>query len=189
VALVVSNGAGNEHAFTARSPACCGHRPPHLFFVARTSQATAASHHDLVLLHAPEGRRLFPRRQNVTPPQSSASMAARLDGPSSGQRYDRLRALSHAGRAPQRMAGCCGWPAADAGDRQALMRQPKLLMLDEPSLGLAPIASIRWWKCCNGCVRLAPPSCWSSRCRARSSDIADHALVLPERRVIGSGTS
>ena len=50
---------------------------------------------------------------------------------------------------------------------RALMSAPRLLMLDEPSLGLAPLIVRDILRNVAACAMPASPSCWSSRMRAR----------------------
>ncbi len=46
---------------------------------------------------------------------------------------------------------------------RALMSNPKLLMLDEPSMGLAPILVEQIFDIIQDLNEAAPPSCWWSR--------------------------
>ena len=57
--------------------------------------------------------------------------------------------------------------AADAGDRPRTMARPRVLLLDEPSLGLAPIVISQIFRSSARSTRRAPRCCSSSRTRSR----------------------
>ncbi len=97
--------------------------------------------HQLVemgLSHVPEGRRVFPR-MNV---RENLAMGAygRRDGKAIHDDYDRVFELFPVLREREKQAA----GTLSGGEQQmlsvgrALMSHPKLLMLDEPSMGLAP---------------------------------------------------
>jgi branched-chain amino acid transport system ATP-binding protein len=71
---------------------------------------------------------------------------------------------------------------------QALMRQPKLLMLDEPSLGLAPIVVDQVMEVLQRLRAAGTTILLVEQMVERALDIADHAYVLQNGAVIGSGT-
>ncbi|WP_404382487.1 ABC transporter ATP-binding protein [Knoellia locipacati] len=138
VSLIGTNGAGKTTTLRTISgllrPASGSIR-----FQGKRIDETAA--HDIVslgLAHSPEGRRIFPRlsvEQNLL-----LGAFARRDG---GIRKDLQAAYDLFPILGERRAQAAG--TFSGGEQQmlamgrAMMSRPKLLMLDEPSMGLSPL--------------------------------------------------
>jgi branched-chain amino acid transport system ATP-binding protein len=140
VALIGSNGAGKTTTLRTISgllnPAAGAIR----FDGQDITGVPAARRVQLGICHVPEGRRLFPRMtvdDNLT-----LGAYTRRDGSGLVQQ-DRERVFELFPRLRERQSQIAG--TLSGGEQQmlaigrALMSQPKLLMMDEPSLGLAPI--------------------------------------------------
>jgi branched-chain amino acid transport system ATP-binding protein len=140
-------------------------------------------------LHVAEGRRLF-RRQNVHANLELGLYGARLDRAVERQRYDFVYELfPMLAERPQALAGVLsGGQQQMLAIAQALMRQPKLLMLDEPSLGLAPIVVDQVMEVLQRLRTAGTTILLVEQMVERALDIADHAYVLQNGAVIGSGT-
>jgi branched-chain amino acid transport system ATP-binding protein len=103
---------------------------------------TRTSAHDIVrrgVSQSPEGRKLFPRRSVVENLEMGAFQ--RSDRGEIKEDMDRVFALFPrlAERRSQRAGTMSGGEQQMCAIGRALMARPKLLMLDEPSMGLAPI--------------------------------------------------
>jgi branched-chain amino acid transport system ATP-binding protein len=188
VVMVGANGAGK----TTTIRAVCGMVPATggtIEFQGASIRGLPSSRIvEMGIGHVPEGRALFPQmtvRENL-------ELGAYLPGPRRRRRASLERIFALFPRLEQRQRQIAG--TLSGGEQQmcalgrGLMSGPSLLMLDEPSLGLAPIlveeifATIAQVRSSGVTVLLVEQNV------AQALSLADRAFVLGDGRTVGSGT-
>ncbi|KAA0078220.1 ABC transporter ATP-binding protein [Tardiphaga sp. P9-11] len=139
------------------------------------------------IAHCPEGRRVFPHMTVA----ENLDMGAYLRSDTSEVAVDRDRIYSDFPRLAERRKQAAG--TLSGGEQQmlaigrALMSRPRLVMFDEPSLGLAPnivertFAIIRAIRDAGTTVLLVEQNAFAAL------EMCDHAYLLESGRVVLSG--
>lgn len=137
------------------------------------------------LVHVPEGRRVFPRmsvRENLL-------VAGWGERHGTAERIKRVEELFPVlrDRATQPAFSLSGGEQQMLAIGRGLMRQPKLLMLDEPSMGLAPIISRQIFELLRE-IHAAGTAILLVEQNARMAlDCADRAYVLERGQIVTAG--
>jgi branched-chain amino acid transport system ATP-binding protein len=188
VALIGSNGAGKTT--TLRTISGLMH-PANgsISFGGKDITKTAA--HKIVglgICQSPEGRRLFPRMQVIDNLQMGAY--TRTDKP--GIQEDMERVFTLFPRLKERSTQLAG--TLSGGEQQmlamgrAMMSRPKLLMLDEPSLGLAPILVDAIFKTIQEINAAGTPILLVEQNAVRALEVAHRGYVLETGNVVQKGS-
>ena len=138
VTIIGANGAGKS---TLLMTICGNPRPREGQVLVEGEDVTGLATHQIMqrgIAHAPEGRRIFPR---MTVLENLQMGALTTDPAHFGADLDRVYELFPILKQRHRQRG----GTLSGGEQQmlaigrALMSRPRLLLLDEPSLGLAPM--------------------------------------------------
>ncbi len=138
VALIGANGAGKS---TLLMTICGNPRAAEGRIVFDGADITRAATHEIArrgISHAPEGRRIFPRMTVLENLQIGATVADERHFADDAERVFGLFPILRERRA-QRGGTLSGGEQQMLAIGRALMSRPRLLLLDEPSLGLAPM--------------------------------------------------
>ncbi len=188
VALIGSNGAGKTTTLRTVSGLV---RPSggRIVFGGRDITRTRPS--DIVKLgigHAPEGRRLFPRLTVY----DNLLMGAFTRWDRAGIEEDLERVYTLFPRIRERRTQIAG--TLSGGEQQmlavgrALMARPRLLMLDEPSLGLAPLLQDTIFRTLVKINAQGIPVLLVEQNANRALEIAHRAYVLETGSIVMEGT-
>ncbi len=188
VALIGSNGAGKTT--TLRTISGLSHPPRgSITFGGKTISATPA--HEIVKLgicQSPEGRRLFPRMQVL----DNLRMGAYTRKDTAGINDDLARVYDLFPRLKERSSQLAG--TLSGGEQQmlaigrALMARPKMLLLDEPSLGLAPILVETIFKIIVEINGQGIPVLLVEQNATKALEVAHRAYVLETGSIVKQGT-
>jgi branched-chain amino acid transport system ATP-binding protein len=188
VTIIGSNGAGKSTILKALSglkPLTSGG----IWFQDKRVDGMAI--HDVVrlgLIHVPEGRRLF---SNLTV-LSNLRLGAYLQKDKAEIKNDMDEVFAHFPRLAERRSQKAG--TLSGGEQQmlaigrALMGKPRLLLLDEPSLGLAPILVDELAPVVRNINRLGVGVILVEQNVPLALKVADRGYVLHVGRVIQEGT-
>jgi branched-chain amino acid transport system ATP-binding protein len=185
-ALIGANGAGKTTALKA----ICGIKPPSAGEVLFDGQdiAGAPAHLNVArgLVLCPEGRRIFPE---LTVDENLALGAyTRKDkeiGKDLSSMHDMFPILRE--RKSQMAGTLSGGEQQMLAIARALMARPKLLMLDEPSLGLAPMIVTRIFSVLKELKERHVTILLVEQNARQALEIADDAYVLETGRVVNQG--
>ena len=188
VTLLGNNGAGKSTTLKTISGLLAPRRGS-VVFDGRALTGVAA--HEIVargIAHVPEGRRIFNRltvRENLT-----MGAYLRTDG---DIEHDLDRAFELFPRLKERIGQVAG--TLSGGEQQmlaiarALMARPRLLLLDEPSMGLAPVLVEQIFATIGSINRQGTTILLVEQNAAMALSIAHRAYVLETGAVVLSGTA
>jgi branched-chain amino acid transport system ATP-binding protein len=188
VALIGSNGAGKTT--TLRTISGLMH-PANGAIRFGDHDITRTRAHEIVglgICQSPEGRRLFPRMQVI----DNLRMGAFTRNDKPGIATDMERVFTLFPRLRERMTQLAG--TLSGGEQQmlaigrALMSRPKLLMLDEPSLGLAPILVDTIFKTIQEINAAGTPILLVEQNAVRALEVAHRGYVLETGNIVQTGT-
>ena len=183
VTLIGANGAGKST--TLRS--VCGLTPAAAGTVTFDGEDITRVPADEIVTRgialSPEGRRCFPR---MTVRENLELGAYRRRGPGIAQDLERVFALFPRlkERAGQKAGTMSGGEQQMLAIGRAMMASPRLLLLDEPSLGIAPILVQRIYETITEIHRLGVAILLVEQNANRALDAAGRGYVLETGRVV-----
>jgi branched-chain amino acid transport system ATP-binding protein len=188
VALIGSNGAGKTT--TLRTISGLMH-PPRGRVVFDGTDITHTPANQIVergIGHAPEGRRLFPRLSVL----DNLMLGAYARSDKQGIRDDLARVVELFPRLKERERQLAG--TLSGGEQQmlaigrAMMTRPKVLLLDEPSLGLAPLLVETIFQIVAEINAAGTPILLVEQNAHKALEVAHRAYVLETGAVVQEGT-
>jgi len=189
VTLIGANGAGKSTLLKS----IAGLLPPDSGDIAFEGQRInhKPPHHIVALgiVYVPEGRRVFPRLTVLENLRMGAYL--RRDRSSIAEDQERMMMLFPILRDRQRQMGS----TLSGGEQQmlamarALMARPKVLMLDEPSMGLAPLMVEKVFSIIQEIHRQGMTILMVEQNAHKALEIAQRAYVLETGKIVLEGTA
>jgi branched-chain amino acid transport system ATP-binding protein len=178
VTLLGANGAGKSTTLRSINGLV---RPRSGKIVFQGRDITHSPAHEIVkrgIAQSPEGRKLFPRMTVLENLEMGAFQ--RSDRPGMREDMDRVFSLFPrlAERKNQKAGTLSGGEQQMCAIGRALMARPKLLMLDEPSMGLAPIFVERIFETVVEVNQQGTPILLVEQNALMALDVADRGYVL-----------
>ena len=187
VALLGSNGAGKttlNNTLSGLLPAFSGtiRFEDHDLAGARYTEVVAAG-----LIHVPEGRRVFP---NLTVQENLELGSYRRARSTRANNLERVFGVfpKLEQRSSQRAGTLSGGEQQMLAIGRGLMAEPRLLILDEPSLGLSPVAVEELFALIARLNREGLPMLLVEQNVGQSLEIANRAYVLENGAIAFQGT-
>jgi branched-chain amino acid transport system ATP-binding protein len=188
VTLIGANGAGKSTTLKAISGLLAPAAGRITFLGEDITRASARRILELGIAHCPEGRRIFPYmsvRENL-------EMGCYLRGDKAGIAADMERLFERFPILRQRSEQPAG--TLSGGEQQmlaisrALMSRPKLVLFDEPSLGLAPNLVERTFEIIKEICRQGTTVVMVEQNAFAALELCDRSYVLEQGRVTLAGT-
>jgi branched-chain amino acid transport system ATP-binding protein len=188
VSLIGANGAGKSTTLKAISGLIAASAGSIRFLGQDITRASARRILELGIAHCPEGRRIFPYmsvRENL-------EMGCYLRADKAGIAADMARLFERfpilGERAEQAGGTLSGGEQQMLAISRALMSRPKLVLFDEPSLGLAPNLVETTFAIINEIRRQGTTIVMVEQNAFAALELCDRAYVLEQGRVALSGT-
>jgi len=189
VALIGANGAGKSTLLNAISGLIAVRSGEILVDGERIDRLSTAERVRRGLAHVPEGRQVF-AGLSIEENLALGGNARRVGREEASRRlaemYARFPVLRERLHLPA--GNLSGGQQQMLAIARGLMSQPRLLLLDEPSLGLAPLLVAEIFRLIEGLRAQGIAILLSEQNARQSLAIADHAYVLESGRVVLEGT-
>lgn len=188
VALIGSNGAGKTTTLRTISGLMHPHSGTIQFSGQDITHTRPSRIVELGICQSPEGRRLFPRMTVL----DNLRMGAYTRNDKAGIASDMDRVFTLFPRLQERRLQISG--TLSGGEQQmlaigrALMARPKILMLDEPSLGLAPILVEAIFSIVREINSQGTPVLLVEQNATKALEVAHRGYVLETGSIVQSGT-
>ena len=186
VALIGANGAGKSTTLKTISGMLRSHTGSITFGEENISHTESYKLITKGIAHVPEGRRIFLQMTVEENLQMGAYTNPKYIKEGLEDVYKRFPRLLH--RRNQIAGTLSGGEQQMLAIGRALMSQPKLLMLDEPSMGLAPILVDQIFDIIKELHKQGTTILLVEQNAGKALQIADRAYVLESGRIVLSGS-